>query len=205
MSNPNFPQGPGQNPGYQQNPGSGQNQGWGQNPGWGQNQGLGQNPISGHPFAGTPPAVTSNRAVPLLWAIVGTAVVTIVAAFLPWVTFGDATKMGTGGDGVFTLILGIVAGGVAVAANLVKTPKQNLAFIAAVATIVVGVLVTLVAIVDILDVQSRNSDRGALAEALDMQYSVAVGLWLTLIGGLALMVLGVLATLASRKRSNAPA
>lgn len=193
MSNPNagpnFPQGPGPNPGAQ-------------NPGYGQSPGYGQNPGYGQPFAGAPPTAASNRAVPLLWVIVGTAVVVIVAAILPWVNVGEETKMGTAGDGVFTLILGLIAGGIAVAAIVVKRQQQKLPFIAAVVTIVVGVLVTLIGIVDILDVQSRNNDRGALAEALGVELGVGVGLWLTLVGGLVLLVLGVLAVVASRKPTS---
>lgn len=138
------------------------------------------------------------KLVPFLWATAGAAFVVFISAFLPWVSVAGSSFSGTSGgrDGVFTLILGLIAGAVAVSAIFLAAKQQLLPRAAGIAAIVAGVLITLIAIIDILDVsdvQDRNF--GLLIEV-----SVGFGLWLTLIAGLALLGLGI-ATLIVGKRA----
>jgi hypothetical protein len=43
------------------------------------------------------------------WYVVAPALTVMVAAYLPWKTYGDLHVAGTAGDGLLTLVLGLVA------------------------------------------------------------------------------------------------
>lgn len=132
-----------------------------------------------------PPAVANAAPVSsavrnLGWVMLGLAVLVAIAAFLPWATFFGVTVSGIGGedvggakDGVLTLILAIAAGVLGLLRGLGKAVLG-----AAIVAVVVGALVALIGAIDIADI----NDLGA---------SVGAGLWLTLLGGLGLLGVGI--------------
>ena len=132
----------------------------------------------------------------------------ILGAFLPWLSLSGAASgfveaaldaqgeslSGIGRDGNLTIVLAIVAaamGGIRLAG---KAPKG-----APITGIVAGVLITLIAIYDIGDVGSvsdalaQESGGGLYGTMLDLQVSVGIGLWLTLIAGIAVVITSILA------------
>ena len=123
--------------------------------------------------------------------LLGAAIAAVIGALLPWaridLSFGPAGLSedvdGTEGDGVITLVLGILLGAVAVLA----LATRGVARWAAVVGIVAAVIVTAIAIIDIVDV---NRTAGDISPLVDV--SVGAGLWVTLIAGLAGIVGGVL-------------
>lgn len=56
-----------------------------------------------------------------------------------------------------------------------------------------------VSLVDILDVQDRNRDLGVFGEITGIDVSVGYGLWLTLLTGLLLIVLGLMDYIGRRR------
>lgn len=105
------------------------------------------------------------------------AVVAGIAAFLPWVTAGveagpvevSASNTGIEGLGVLTLVLAIIAVGTILA---MSWEDQG-----TVATGIIGVVVALVAIWKIVDINGAASP--------------GMGLYLTVLGGIGLVVAGV--------------
>ena len=139
-------------------------------------------------------ATVNPKLIPFLWGTVGAAAVVFLAAFLPWVSFSGGSVAGTGNgkDGWFTLILALVAGGLAAAAIFLAAQQPVLPRVAAIGTVVVGVLVTLISIVDIVDVMKADRDLGVAGDLYNLEINVGFGLWLTLLGGIALGALGVM-------------
>lgn len=132
----------------------------------------------------------------------------ILGAFLPWLSLSGGAAgfvkamleaqgeslSGIGRDGNLTIVLAIVAavmGGVRLAG---KAPKG-----APTTGLVVGALITLIAIYDIADVGSvsdslaQESGDGLYGSMIDLQVSVGIGLWLTLVAGIAVVVTSILA------------
>jgi hypothetical protein len=143
--------------------------------------------------------VTSSG-IPLgAWVLLGAAIAAVIGALLPWaridVSFGtedvSANVNGTEGDGVITLVLGILLGAVAVLA----LATRGVARWAAVVGTVAAVVMTAIAIIDIVDV---NRTAGDISPLVDV--SVGAGLWVTLIAGLAGIIGGVL--LLAKQRSG---
>lgn len=133
----------------------------------------------------------------MLGIIAGVA--TVIGALLPWAKvqtiFGSISVNGTegGGDGIVTLVLGLLAA-------LVMWGLARGTLLAS----ALGALIVAIAAYDIRDVSNRideiNSDPDGLAKA-----SVGVGLWITLIAGVVLIVAGITA-FANRpkKRTGEP-
>jgi hypothetical protein len=97
----------------------------------------------------------------------GAAGVVFIAAFLPWVSIFSVSKLGIEGDGVITLILSLAGAAVLLLTSGVfgsaeKTPGKAVN----ITLIVLAALVTLIALVD-------------------MNGFAAIGLYLTMFGGLA--------------------
>lgn len=137
----------------------------------------------------------SPRLVPFLWSTVGAAVIVFISAFLPWVSYTGGSVSGTAGDGVITLLLALVTGGLAAATIFLAAKAPILPKVSGIVAIVAGVIVTLVAVIDISNVgDTRVSGLGVF-----YGFSVGFGLWLTLVGGIAFVVLGILATLTARR------
>jgi len=117
--------------------------------------------------------------------LVGAAIV-VVGAFLPWVTWGVFSVAGTSGDGVITLIFGIIIGGLALGSS------SN---IKAAAVLILGFLVLLIGAYDASNVVS-------IAEApFGIPVKVGTGLGATILGGLIVLVSGIV-ELAEKKPKN---
>lgn len=117
--------------------------------------------------------------------VVGAAVVA-VAAFLPWATVaGFFTKNGIDGDGTITLVLAAAAAALG-AGGILKASKGML-----IGSIVSASLIVVIAIIDMADVSS-GPDVG-----FDIDVTIGIGLYLTLLGG---VVAAVGAILALRSR-----
>jgi hypothetical protein len=131
------------------------------------------------------------------WAAPAAVVLLVVGALGPWAVvdvaaFGQSaslTKSGLGSDGTITLILGLIGGGL-----LGVWLPERARWLPIVAAIL-GALAALVAIIDITDVSGSASGLGG---AVDV--SVGWGLWLTLVGAVALIA--VSAVLIAKSRRN---
>ncbi|MGB6245518.1 hypothetical protein [Gordonia sp. (in: high G+C Gram-positive bacteria)] len=136
-----------------------------------------------------------------LWGIVGAAVLAFIAAFLPWATAAGRSVSGLsdGRDGVITLVLAIITAALAAAAISMPASLRDLPLIAGLTAIVTGVVLIVVSLVDILDVQDRNRDLGVFGEITGIEVSVGYGLWLTLLTGLLLIVLGLMDYIGRRR------
>jgi hypothetical protein len=155
-------------------------------------------PWAGQPATPRPPPLVRTNPLAAVVLAAGVALVA-VGSFLPWAKvdsrFGDYTVSGMDGDGPLTLIgaIGVaVLGGLAVLGPWAKGALTGLA----VSALVVAGLVTLVALVDIADVASRFGE----ADAIGLDMSVGVGLWVVLVGGLAASAGAVIALVASVRR-----
>lgn len=113
--------------------------------------------------------------------VVGTAAVA-VGALLPWATVNaglvSVSKAGTDGDGVITLLLALVVGGLVLAKW-----KAGLSRAGVIASLVLGAIVLAIATYDAIDVASTVEE----SELLEVRASVGIGLWLTLLGGIAMI------------------
>lgn len=127
------------------------------------------------------------------WVIAGTALVVVIGSVLPWLSLSgpdaeaierqmEAQGEGVGGldkDGVLTIVLGLVALLMGVLRGTGRAVKG-----AAITGIVMGALVTLIGIVDILDVADVADE---VAGFVRVDVSAGIGLWLTLLGGIAVL------------------
>lgn len=122
------------------------------------------------------------------WVMLTAAAVVMISAFLPWFEVMGISVDGIGGedvggakDGALTLLLSIP---VLVLAILRVNGKAMLG--AAITAVVMGALVTLIAIADMSDIEDFPSA------------SIKVGLWLTLVGGIAMGVGGIVGIVRRR-------
>ncbi len=117
------------------------------------------------------------------------AIAVVVGALLPWVSvstaFGTLSVSGTEGDGVLTIGGAVVAG----ALLLFGRGRKWAAVIAA----VVGVIVTIIGVYDLANVSSAAAD----ASNEFAHGSAGVGLWLTVVAGIALTGCSVVAAARS--------
>src|SRR4051812_45902862 len=136
-----------------------------------------------------PPARTGNE--PWLYVAMAAAVLAVVAAFLPWITastiFGNVSRSGVdgGGDGIVTAILGA-----AVAIVAISTRRHDGDRGAGIAIVICSLIVVAISVYDLFSVNDRIND-------IDRRYvdaSVGVGLYLTVVAGIAGVVAGVLRT-----------
>lgn len=95
--------------------------------------------------------------------VVGGAILIVLGAFLPWATVFGISIAGIDGDGSLTLLMGLVAGVVA----LVRPWSRNVR----IGTVLLGSLVALVALADMTSV-------------------AGIGIYMTLIGGLLVLYPG---------------
>jgi len=94
-------------------------------------------------------------------------------------------------DGVLTLILAIPVIGFGIVRSLGK-----LSLTAAIIGTVAGVLVVLIAIVDISDISSTGDELPN--GGINIDTTVGVGLWLTLLGGIAMSLASVIGIVKRR-------
>ncbi|GAA3869338.1 hypothetical protein [Streptomyces sedi] len=213
------PQAPGQQPGYGY-PGQGQQQppAYGRPPGqqqppYGQQPGQGQQPPAWNTPG--PPIPPSNSGTALgrqlhIIGFVGSGLA-VVASFLAWVTVdGDlvqdnAGARGTSGDGMWTLILGIVAAILFGAALAAKKPVLNAAAaLPGLAILVFGALN--LANLERLARADAEDDLGSIPDAQwdqlasQVDFSAGAGLYLTLTAGTCVLVAGILSATQLRKK-----
>jgi hypothetical protein len=111
--------------------------------------------------------------------------VVVLAAFLPWVSIFGISATGIEGDGVITLVLGLTGAVIlAITTGLVGAPRIP-GRASQIALLVLAVLVALIAL-------------------LDMNGAAAIGLYLTLLGGIA-WVVGAVWQLSLTKQDTSPA
>jgi len=110
-------------------------------------------------------------------------VVVVLASFLPWVSFAGISANGLSGDGVITLVIGLV-GAVLLAVNTGLLGGQRR--LGAALPITLVVLAALVALIGLID----------------MNGLAAIGLYLTLFGGIAWLV-GAIWQLVQRTKATA--
>ena len=109
----------------------------------------------------------------------------LMAAMLPWARIPGRSLAGTEGDGAVTLVFAVVIG----AMGLVIGLRQGRLW-ASIVACALGAITTLTAVADIGNV-SHDADQ--LDAALGLHVSVGVGLWLTLLTGIAAAGLSVAA------------
>lgn len=129
-----------------------------------------------------PPRVSA----PVLgWVLLGVGALMLMAAMLPWARIPGRSLAGTEGDGAVTLVFAVVIG----AMGLVIGLRQGRLW-ASIVACALGAITTLTAVADIGNV-SHDADQ--LDAALGLHVSVGVGLWLTLLTGIAAAGLSVAA------------
>lgn len=120
------------------------------------------------------------------------AFLVFIGAFLPWVKLaapfvGQITKTGMegGSDGLYTFLMALGALGLLVWHSFGSADKRPV-FIA---LAILGGIIAIVAIIDINDVNSRADELSP--EAREMAtITIGEGLYLTLIGGIGLVLIG---------------
>ena len=134
------------------------------------------------------------------WLLALGAAVVAFGALLPWATvnagFVSVSKAGTDGDGVFTLLLALVVGGLVFAKW-----KTGLSRALVIVSLVLGVMVLAIATIDAIDVASTVEED----ELVEVRASVGIGLWLTLLGGVAMIAGAIWELRSSTPRAPTPA
>jgi hypothetical protein len=136
------------------------------------------------------------------WVAMAGAAVVMVGAFLPWVSanavfFGRIETRGIEGDGVATLVLGVVVGFIALARFRIDDRARSVAIVG----IVCSLLVIVVGVWDFLDTQRRVRDLNQSIAGFG-QASVGIGLYLTIAGGVAMLLATASAERLSRHRDE---
>jgi hypothetical protein len=130
------------------------------------------------------------------WLLLGGTAVVAVGSLLPWATvnagFVTVSKAGTDGDGVITLLFALVVGALALAKW-----KAGLTRGIVITSLVLGLLILAIAAYDTVDIASAVEE----TEFIEVRASVGIGLWLTLLGSIA-MVVGAIWELRSPTRSD---
>ena len=123
----------------------------------------------------------------------------VIGAFLAWATVSlgstSLSTAGTDGDGVITLVLGlaVAAGAIALLAKI--GPQRPPSAIA----VVGSVIIVIITVIDVADVESVAGGGGLV------DVSVGVGLWLTLVGGIAAALGSIRAIMSVRHSAGAGA
>jgi hypothetical protein len=149
---------------------------------------------------------TRSRTIPVAaWVLLGAGIVAVIGAVLPWATIAfrlDTRSLsdqinGTERGGVITLLLGLTLGGAAILTMLTGVVARW----AAVFALMAATLMVLIAVVDITDVKRAAGDNGLVGL---VTVDVGVGLWLTVVAGVAGLAGGVLALISARAAARAP-
>ncbi|MEC4614349.1 hypothetical protein [Tsukamurella tyrosinosolvens] len=137
----------------------------------------------------------------LQFLIAGAGVLVILGAFLPWAT-ASATIGGSsitnsasgidGSDGWITLVVALIAAGVAVAAAVVPASGVPLRLISGITATVAGLVITGLAGYDLANVVKLTSTYSSMVDV-----SAGIGLYLTLLAGIAVLGLGIAALVSA--------
>lgn len=139
---------------------------------------------------GYPQPAAARMSQPLTgWLLLGTAVLVIIGSLTPWVTIHifdqSATIDGTTGDGKLT----IFCGGIVAVTGLLIGLRQGRLWTSIVA-LVFAVVTVLIGFADLGNISQLY---GPAKDFPDSVFSVGFGLWLVLIGGVAGLVLSIVA------------
>ncbi|MCU1658250.1 MAG: hypothetical protein JWO57_2906, partial [Pseudonocardiales bacterium] len=115
------------------------------------------------------------------WLLLFTAMLTIVAALLPWATAFTISISGTTGDGNLTIFCAIV---IAVAGLVIGLGEGRLW--AAIVALIFSLFVLLIGFVDAADISRILNRYGGVG-------SIGAGLWLTVLAGALGVVLSIVA------------
>jgi len=147
----------------------------------------------GYPGAGyapysmpKPPQSRLARQIGLV--IVGLSVLIIVAAFLPWAWVGPRTVYGVSselGDGIAMIVFALPCLVLGILRALIKRGSGT-SLSAAIVALVLGALIGLTGVGDLLD------------PGLGANYTPGPGVWLTLVAGVALAVVGIVGIVKRR-------
>ncbi|PTR24246.1 hypothetical protein C8K36_108262 [Rhodococcus sp. OK519] len=150
---------------------------------------------AGHPTGPPPHApapVTAPKHRPMLIGALAASVGVIIGSIGPWVTFLGLSVGGTEGDGVITLILGVLAAA-ALGALLTRTapPRFGLPW----AGTAVGAICLLVAIYDMANLSTEDEEFFGKMIGPDIGW----GLWLLLLSSIALCATATIAAIQMRR------
>jgi hypothetical protein len=141
-----------------------------------------------------PPAgLMRNPVVPGATMTLLGGVLIVVGSFLPWLT-ATAPLVGTisrngmegGGDGIFTLILGVIT----ILIGVTQLTATNMPTLLQRSPIITGAITGIVAVINYLDVQQRIEDVREESELIAA--SVGAGIWTLVVGAVLAIVGGVL-------------
>ena len=133
--------------------------------------------------------------------LIGLGVVAVViGALLPWasitaVFIGTISFAGTEGDGMLTLVGGLVAGAAAIPAVLLG---RRLIWGLAILIMLAGAAIGFVAVYDMGNLQSAIGD---MPRDVPAKASIGIGLWITLLGALSLISGGLWGGLSGANQS----
>jgi hypothetical protein len=152
------------------------------------------------PASGGAPAASAAALPSLWWGAPAAVALLVLGAIGPWATvdiaaFGQSASASEGGlesDGVITLVLGLIDGG------LLGVWRGQRARWQAIVAAVLGALALLVAIIDVSDVSGTDVGLGGAADV-----SVGWGLWVTLLGAIVMIVVSGLLIAKSRPKLSA--
>jgi hypothetical protein len=145
------------------------------------------------PTPPTPPAgLAQNPIVPGATMTVLGGLLIVLGSFLPWISLtapfiGTVTRNGMeGGDGIITLMLGVVT----ILIGVTQFTATRLPGFLHRSSIVTGAITGAVAIYDYLDVQRRIEDAKEQSELIAA--SVGAGIWTLIVGAVLAIIGGVL-------------
>jgi hypothetical protein len=131
--------------------------------------------------------------------IVGAAFLAFIGSFLPWVEAlgGLVKKNGTDGDGVITLVVALIGGGLGLGVAFGR--KQSTAIWTAVGAWVCGAIIGAVAAYDLIDLNNAIGEIERERESVlyDAGLSAGSGLYLTLVAGIVMGLTSVVAVVTA--------
>jgi hypothetical protein len=139
-----------------------------------------------------PPGLMRNPIVPGATMTLLGGVLIVLGSFLPWLTatvplIGTISRNGMeGGDGIITLILGVVT----ILIGVTQLTATNLPTLLQRSPIVTGAITAIVAVINYLNVQQRIE--GVRQESELIAASVGAGIWTLVVGAVLAIVGGVL-------------
>jgi hypothetical protein len=157
-------------------------------------------PGYGYPGGGYPQPAPTKVSAPLTgWLLLGTAALSAAGSVTPWVQiqFGSLSQdvNGTVGDGKLTLVCAVAVAvtGLVIALRQGRLWASIVALVFAVFTVLIG----------LADLGSLNQLYGPTTGLPSDVFSIGFGLWLVIVGGLAGIVLSIVALV--RRSSLGPA
>jgi hypothetical protein len=142
-------------------------------------------PSGSQPYVASEQTTTPPLYLPNLIAAMVASVAVVIGSIGPWMTFMAFSRSNVDGDGMITLILGVVAAAALFAVFNLGRSRVDSGWMVALPCIAVtaGVISLVVAVVDIIEVNSRKAE--FLGTTIGAQ--VGWGLWMVLIASLALI------------------